>query len=178
MKRVIRVFAMVMALLLLAALPAAAVSAKGHGFHASVEGFETGFTPGPLIPEGRCPASSGWILESAGGGEAAGYGAFTWEAAHCSRVVAPIPGGAQGKMAAGVMVLSFDEGDLTLGYTGSWKFVGDLMSGAGVAKAQQSYTVLGGTGIFDGAKGHGQIGGFFDNHAISFDIRGSLVGTG
>lgn len=163
------------ALLVVAAVPVAATpaSSNGHGFHAYVNGLETGFIPGPN--EDRCPAGTEWILQTAGVGEAAGYGSFEYTSEHCSRVTAVIPSGAQGKLAAGIMVFTFDNGELTLGYQGSWKFVGDLSIGAGVADVQQSYEVLEGTGIFAGAKGHGQIGGVFDFGEVYFDITGSLV---
>jgi hypothetical protein len=115
------------------------------------------------------------MLFTAGVGEAVGYGPFTYSSEHCSRVVTMIPGGAQGKLAAGIIVLTFDTGELTLAYSGSWKFIGDLTTGDGIAKAQQSYELLDGTGIFAGAKGHGQMGGVDDFHHVLFDIRGSLV---
>ena len=175
MKQGVRLLVVALAVLMAVAAPATAAP-KGHGFHGSVDGWESGFLPGPLIPEGRCPEGTGWMLFSDGGGEAEGYGSFSFSAGHCSRVVAPIPGGAQGKMAAGVMVLDFGEGDvLTLGYWGSWKYIGDLDTGEGKAKAQQSYEVLEGAGIFEGAKGHGSMNGVFDFHRVLFDIRGSLV---
>jgi hypothetical protein len=90
----------------------------------------------------------------------------------------PIPSGAQGKLDAGIMVFTFSDGELTLAYQGSWKFAGDLSTGEGIADVHQSYEVLDGTGIFEGAKGHGQIGGAFDFHDVYFDIRGSLVTDG
>ena len=149
-------------------------SSQGNAFHATVDGWETEFIPGPFIPEGRCPASTGWILRIAGGGEADGFGAFEYTSEHCSRVVTPNPAGAVGKLTAGIMVLTFDSGELTIAYQGSWKFDGDLTIGAGISKVHQSYEVIDGTRILEGARGHGSMGGVDDFHHILFDMNGGL----
>jgi hypothetical protein len=175
-----RIFVMLTVLAMaLAVVPVASVasdggSSQGNGFHAYVDGWETGFIPGPFIPEGRCPAGTEWILLTAGGGEADGFGTFAYTSEHCSRVVTPTPAGAIGKLAAGIMVFTFDSGTLTLGYQGTWKFDGDITTGEGIAKVHQSYEVIGGTGVFEGAEGHGSMGGVDDFHHILFDINGSL----
>jgi hypothetical protein len=149
-------------------------SSQGNAFHASVDGWETGFIPGPFILEGRCPAGTGWILLTAGGGEADGYGTFEYTSEHCSRVVTPTPAGAVGKLAAGIQVFTFENGELTIAYQGTWKFDGDLTTGDGISKIHTSYEVIGGTGIFEGAKGHGSMGGVDDFHHILFDLDGGL----
>ena len=172
------VLAMALAIVPVASAAAGGGSSQGHSFHASVDGWETGFIPGPFIPEGRCPGGTEWILLTAGGGEADGFGTFEYTSEHCSRVVTPTPVGAVGKLAAGIMVLMFDDGELVLAYEGSWKFDGDLTTGEGVAKVRQSYEVIGGTGVFEGAKGHGSMGGVDDFHHILFDLNGSLKTVG
>jgi hypothetical protein len=176
MRRVFRFSVVLLALMLIVSSPAMAGDdpSQGNSFHASLDGWETGFIPGPFIPEGRCPAGTEWILQTAGGGEAAGFGTFDYTSEHCSRVLTLTPAGAVGKLAAGIMVLTFDDGELTVAYEGTWKFDGDLTTGEGIAKVHQSYEVVGGTGIFEGAKGHGYLGGVDDFHHILFDLRGSL----
>ena len=179
-----RVFVMLTVLMMVLAVVAVAsaapggASTQGNSFHASVDGWETGFIPGPFIPEGRCPAGTGWILLTAGGGEADGFGTFEYTSEHCSRVIASTPAGAVGKLAAGIMVFTFDSGELTLAYQGTWKFDGDLATGEGIAKVHQSYEVIDGTGVFEGAKGHGFMGGVDEFHHILFDMNGSLNTTG
>ena len=109
-----------------------------------------------------------------GVGESDGFGAFKYTSEHCSRVLTPTPAGAVGKLAAGIMVFTFDDGELTLAYQGTWKFDGEITTGEGIAKVHQSYKVISGTGVFEGAKGHGSMGGVDDFHHILFDLNGSL----
>ena len=156
--------------------PASAVEkpAWGGSFHASIDGWETGFVPGPGIPEGRCPGGAEWMLLTAGVGEATRLGTFEYTSEHCSWVVTPTPTGAIGKLGGGIMIMSFSEGDLTLAYSGTWKFDGDLTTGDGIAKIHQKYRVVDGTGVFEDARGSGHIGGVDDFHHILFDVRGSL----
>lgn len=168
-------YVMVFLSLLLTAAPSMAdAGPNGHGFKGAVDGWETGFVPGPFIPEGRCPVGTEWMLQSAGDGETEGFGHFEWTAAHCSRIVTSTPAGAVGKLADGIMVLTFDDGELTLGYRGSWKYAGDLATGEGIAKVQQTYDALSGKGVFEGARGSGQMGGVDDFGHIMFDVTGSL----
>ena len=168
------VLAMALAVVPVASAAAGGGSSQGNSFHASVDGWESGFIPGPFIPEGRGPAGTEWILLTAGGGEADGFGTFEYTSEHCSRVVTPTPAGAVGKLAAGIMVFTFDDGELTLAYQGTWKFDGEITTGEGIAKVHQSYEVTSGTGVFEGAKGHGSMGGVDDFHHILFDLNGSL----
>ena len=174
MRRVM-VIAVALGLLFGLALPAGAGN-EGKGFKATIDGAETGFLPDFLIPEGRCPDGTGWMLFAGGVGEAEGYGAFMWTTAHCSRPIAPTPDGAVGKLAAGELVMMFgDTGDvLRIAYDGQWKFSGDLMTGDGIAKVHQRYVVMGGTGMFEGATGHGRMNGVDDFHEILMHLRGSL----
>jgi hypothetical protein len=151
------------------------MASRGGRFHATIDGAETGFIPGPN--EGRCPAGTEWILLTAGVGEAAGLGSLTYTTEHCSRVVTLTPTGAIGKLAAGELVLTFDDtGDeLHIAYEGTWKFDGNLLTGDGIAKAHQSYQVIGGTGIFEGAKGHGHMEGVDDFHQVMNTLDGGLI---
>lgn len=167
-------------LMVFAAAPAAAAGHSSHGnsFHAFINGFESGFTPGPFIPAGRCPAGTEWMLFTAGSGEAAGLGAFEYTTGHCSWVVKLTPAGAIGKLAAGILVLTFeDEAQLHIAYQGTFKFNGDLSTGEGIARVNQSWDVIGedSTGMFHGAKGHGHMGGVDDFHEILMDLDGSLI---
>lgn len=114
------------------------------------------------------------MLLTAGGGEADGFGTFEYTSEHCSRVVTPTPAGAVGKLAAGIIVFTFDSGELTLAYQGTWKYDGDLTTGEGIAEVHQSYEVIDGTGIFEGARGHGSMEGVDDFHHILMDVTGSL----
>ena len=166
-------------LLVATAAPAAAAghSAHGNSFHAFVDGAYSGFSPGPNI--GRCLAGTEWMLSTAGSGEAEGLGTFAYTTEHCSRVVTPTPVGAIGKLAAGILVLTFDDtGDqLHIAYQGTWKFDGDLMACDGIAKIHQSWEVLGenSTGMFFGAKGHGHMGGVDERSEIFMELDGGLI---
>jgi hypothetical protein len=116
------------------------------------------------------------MLFTAGTGEAAGLGTFNYTTEHCSRVVTPTPAGAIGKLAAGVLVLTFDEAnELYIGYQGTWQFDGNLLTGGGTAKVHQSYEVIGGTGLFAGAEGHGHFGGVDAFHQILMELDGGLI---
>lgn len=177
MRRVLRISVVVVLLLVAAAAPAAAAghSAHGNSFHAFIDGGYSGFSPGPN--EGRCPAGTEWKLSTAGGGKAEGLGAFHYTTEHCSRVVTPTPTGAIGKLAAGILVLTFDTGDkLHIAYKGTWKFEGDLSVG-GVAKVHQSWEVIGeaSTGKFEGAKGHGHMEGSDEFGHILMELDGGLI---
>lgn len=176
MNKIVRIAFIALVLVLIAAMPAVAENdgPHGHSFHATIDGWETGFSPGPN--PGRCPAGTEWMIFTAGSGVADGYGAFEFTTGHCSRVVTLTPSGAVGKLAAGVMVLTFDEENvLELGYKGTWQYDGDLTTGEGIAKVHQSYEVLDGTGMFAGAKGHGHVGGVFDFHRVLMDLDGGLI---
>ncbi|MDH5421742.1 MAG: hypothetical protein OEY55_08055 [Acidimicrobiia bacterium] len=176
MSRVIRITVLLM-LLLTVSTPASAAGYQGNSFHGSIDGWETGFSPGPN--EGRCPAGTEWMLFSAGVGEAAGYGTFVFEEAHCSRVLTLTPQGAIGKLSAGSMTLTFDDSgdELHIAFTGTWRYDGDLATGEGTAKVHQSWTVMGdaSTGMFEGAEGHGAMQGVSSFHRILFELDGGLI---
>ena len=149
-------------------------SSRGNAFHASVDGWETGIIPGASIPEGRCPTSAGWILLTAGDGEADGLGTFHYTTEHCAWLVETTPARFVGKLAAGIMVLDFEDGELTLAFQGNWRFDGNLNTGEGIGTFNQSYEVIDGTGIFAGASGHGSMDGVDDVHNILMDLHGGL----
>lgn len=177
--RILTITCLLLLSLVAGVAPAAAGghSAHGNSFHATISGWETGFSPGPNV--GRCPGGTEWMLFTAGTGEAAGLGAFDYTSEHCSRVVTLTPAGAIGKLAAGVAVFTFDAANkLYIGYQGTWKFDGNLLTGDGTAKVHQSYNVTGGTGMFEGAKGHGHFGGVDDFHQILMDLDGGLILAG
>jgi len=165
--------ALAVGLILTLAAPAAANDSKGHSFHATIDGGESGFVPGPFIPEGRCPPEAGWMYLTEGTGES-NFGPFTYTSEHCSWIVTSTAHSTIGKLANGVMVFDFAEGQLTLDYDGSWEFTGDLMTGVGSAQVRAQYEVLDGTETFEGAKGHGQYGGEIDLGHVLFDLTGSL----
>lgn len=160
-------------LLFVMAAPASATVYPDQG---RVGGVETGFVPAELIPAGRCPAQVMWMLLTAGSGELNTYGSFDWSAAHCSWVVAPHPVGIEGALGSGEMVLTFHEsGDqLFLAYQGHWRFNGDLATGEGIAEVRQTFNVVGGTGMFEGATGHGRIDGTFMPDDIYFRMVGAI----
>lgn len=178
MRRVIGLCVVVAVMVVAAATPVLAADHPGHGnsFHAYIDGAETGFSGGPN--PGRCPAGTQWMLFTGGVGEAAGLGTFDYTTAHCSRVVTDTPAGAIGKLAAGLLVLTFDDtGDeLHIAYQGTWKFDGDLTTGDGIAKIHQSWEVIGdvSTGMFAGAQGHGHMEGTDDFHLVFMELDGNL----
>lgn len=173
MRRTLRVL---VPLLLMVFVMAAPASATIWPDQARIGGWETGYVPGPDIPDGRCPAGAMWMLLTAGTGELNSYGTFSWTAEHCSWVVAPSAAGAEGALGAGEMVLTFDgSGDqLFLAYEGKWRFVGDLTTGEGVAEVRQAFDVAGGTGMFEGATGYGSIDGTLYFHEIYFRLVGDI----
>ena len=73
------------------------------------------------------------------------------------------------------MVLTFDDtGDeLFMAYEGNWRFVGDLTTGLGEVEVRQSVTFAGGTGMFEGATGHGRL----DGHGVDGFYPLRFVGT-
>lgn len=176
MKSFMRVMVIAAAALMAGVAPASAGDGGPHGkaFHASIDGFESGFVPGPN--PGRCPAGTEWVFLTEGGGSAVGYGDFAYSSEHCSRIVTFTPAGAVGKLAAGELRLTFDgtDDELYISYRGTWKFDGDLTTGAGIAKVHQSYEVTGGTGMFAGASGHGHMGGVVDFGRVLMDLDGGL----
>lgn len=174
MRRVMRALVPLMLVFFVVAAPASA--AGDWTDQARIGGWETGFVPGPAIPQDRCPPQAMWMLLSAGSGELNTYGTFSWTAEHCSWVVEPLAVGAEGALGGGEMVLTFhDSGDqLVLAYQGQWRFIGDLTTGEGVAEIRQSFDVAGGTGMFVGATGHGRIDGTLDLHQIYFRMVGDI----
>ena len=141
-----------------------------------LEGAETGFVPGPAIPDGRCPAEAQWILEAGGTARIRELGAFAWESAHCSWPVELLDHGAEGRLGGGEMTLTHDQtGDqLWLRYEGRWVFIGDLTTGNGDATIRQTYEVAGGTGQFEGATGEGSMKGSDRFHIVAFRMHGEL----
>ena len=65
--RLLVVFAVLFSLV---GVPTAASGDSLHSssFYAAIDGWEAGFVPGDLIPEGRCPIEAQWMLLGAGGG--------------------------------------------------------------------------------------------------------------
>ncbi len=111
--------------------------------------------------EGRCSIPSDYIVEFAASGQATRLGEFTIVFGHCSRI----------NVDPGTGAVSFDYGD------GRGTFVaanGDELHGTydagsadltagGIVVWQDTFTLVGGTGRFDGASGGGQEAGTTDS---------------
>ena len=158
MTKTIRVLALTLALMLLAATPAMAFGAdrlKGE-----LDGATVGFDPDPVAVAERCPDGFQWILMSAGVVHVdtlvySGEMAMTSE--HCSRWVTPPAARARGAVGAGIMVLTTPGGDeLTLAYEGAFTFRGDTEV-AWISKIKGTWEVVDGSGLFTGAGGAGSL---------------------
>lgn len=155
---------------------------NSHQLTTTFEGPTTGFITDPLAVAARCPEGFQWILQSAGSGEmvSPGYaGQFTLTTEHCSRWVTGPPDRATGKVVGrigrGLMTMTTPVGDLTMAYDGTFVFEGDLSISAWVSKVNSSNAIVGGTGVFAGASGHGHIAITDQSGYGSGHHEGSLV---
>ena len=173
MRRTMRALVPLLMLVFVMAAPASATVYPDQG---RTFGVETGFVPGEFIPAGRCPAQAMWMLLAAGTGDLNTYGSFDWTSEHCSWVVGPHPAGVEGALGNGEMVLTFhDSGDqLFLAYQGRWRFSGEFGSPDGVAEVRQTFSVAGGTGMFEGATGNGRLDGTYTADDIRFRMLGAI----
>jgi hypothetical protein len=190
MTRLFRMTVLVAALMLTSA---AQVAAAGNAVRASMTGTPAGVNFDPAAVAERCPADFvgvGAIVQSAGSGELASEaytGPVTYTDEHCTRPrqappdvfareVTPL------LIAAGMMTLATPTGDtLNLEFTNPGVLKGDLtLAGFNRHTFNGPYTITGGTGIFAGASGHGQIGGVAEGEGgpggivITLDLHGSL----
>ena len=186
MTRACRVAALLAALMLVGAAPAAAANAMTASLELSI----VGFTIDPDAVAARCPpvfpeAPAEWphaILQSAGTGtmtSEAYTGPITISESHCSMVLAV----SEHQVAvvlirAGRLTAVTPGGDtLTVAYRAPGVFKGDLtLVGARLHVANGPYTVTGGTGVLAGASGHGHIHVFDDGGPTgSLTLNGSLA---
>ena len=165
MRRLTRVFVLMVAALLLIGLAPAALGGS-HSLKATFDGPTMPPITDPEVVAAQCPAGSEWIFGGFGLGEMTSSvytGSFEYENSHCSRWVAYDPerttGEFVGKAAAGTMTLTTPEGDLELAYDGTWVFEGSLAGNPPdfVADIHLRYKIVGGTGVFDGASGNGRM---------------------
>lgn len=152
---------LLVAIVVIGAAPAAAGSS--HSFKATWEGPTFPPITDPDILAARCPAGFEWIFGGFGTGMMTSpvySGPFTYENDHCSRWVTFDPergtGRLVGKAAAGINTITTPVGELTLEYTGTWVLEGDVATLDFTANVNMRYTIVGGTGVFEGASGHGR----------------------
>ncbi|MEN8113019.1 MAG: hypothetical protein ABFS21_01415 [Actinomycetota bacterium] len=166
--------------LAIAVVPAASAIDAGP-MRGSTVGRETGYNPDPAAVAARCPVGYQWILssESVIQFESDVYtGPLFATEDHCSRWLhAPKGPGYQvlpGKMGAGVQVMTTPGGDtLTLATRGTFVLKGDLSIFSYRADVASTFTIVDGTGVFEGASGHGALN-ITDNVGVH---TGQLVGS-
>jgi hypothetical protein len=142
---------------------------------------------GETVPQGPpdgCPELSEWRFEGSGTGTMMSTpysGEFQYVHSHCSRWMTGPPdperttGRYVGKAEAGVDTITVHDeedpaqllGELFLEYQGTWVHEGDP------PEFDMQYTIVGGTGLFEDASGHGQFFATGDIH-WSGVISGSL----
>ncbi len=175
MRTAFRAMVLAFVVLLIAAVPATA--AESHDLWAMFEGPTVGFNDDPEAVSARCPDGFQWIIQNAGDGwvQSPFYsGPVTFENEHCSAWLAFNPGRATGRVGAGVHTFTTPDGDvLALEYHGGFTFEGDLDVGVWQSNANLIYTVVDGTGVFEGASGHGSFGAV-DNSGLGV---GYMFGT-
>jgi hypothetical protein len=169
------------ALLVLAAAPAAAGSS--HGLKAEFEGPTFPPIHDPAEVAKRCPAGSEWIFGGVGEGTMTSSvysGAFEYENTHCSRWIVFDPerttGKYVGKADDGIFTMTTPRGDLEFAYEATWVFEGSLIGDPPpfTADIRVRYTIVGGTGDFEGATGSGRFyvtGGVYLEGAITGSLQ-------
>jgi len=122
---------------------------------------------------GRCSLASDYVITGSFEGEATHAGRFTGSASHCSQVTWGPLGPIGAVYSDGQGVLETANGStLELSY-GSGATGVDPVSGANWFR--DSWTFTGGTGLFAGAKGHGEEGGsFMDFNALLAGVPASM----
>ena len=176
------------AAVLLAALAAFAVTAAfagGNALRASLQGNVVGINEDPAAVAVRCPDAGGdpqAIVRVAGSGGLASAvysGPVAFSAEHCTRLLVMTEHDVivtQGR--AGLLTLATPQGDeLHAAYTQPGVLKGDLF-GANEHSANGPYTITGGTGVFRGASGHGNIGALAEGPVVTIDVQGSLQVSG
>lgn len=148
--------------LAIAVAPAASAVDAGP-FQGPMDGWETGYNPDPSAVAARCPTGYQWILQSEGVVELESDvydGQLTLVNEHCSRWTHPpssldysvLPG----QIAAGEMVLTTPGGDtLEFATGGMFVFKGSLATMEYTTEVRLAYDIVGGSGLFEGASGHG-----------------------
>lgn len=159
MRSAFRAIALAIVVLLVAALPAGARNTQD--VRLSYEGFTVGFNPDPGAVADRCGEGFGWILQVAGTGEMRSphyTGPVDFFGEHCSQWVAFNPPRGVGVIGGGVQIWTTPSGDeLVFSYQGGFKFEGDVDAGVWVSNVDNTYTVIDGTGVFEGLIGHGRM---------------------
>ncbi len=184
--RVLGATALLAALVLVGTTPATA----GVAMRASmtVDPGSVYLLPGDFFPdevEERCGSAE---FQAIVGGSASGEmrsgvytGPFTLTDEHCTRLVNIRNDGllSVAHIRLGEMTLTATEaeGTLEISYKAPGVIHGDVFVGPNVHTYNGPYTVTGGTGIFDGATGHGHIGGVGEFDGLEFDISQTLNGS-
>ncbi len=160
-----------------------AMANNSHQLKGTIEGPTTGFIPDPAAVAARCPdgfeAPMAWILQTAGTGELTtlGYtGPVTYSSEHCSRWLTFPDGKTVGKVGDGLLTMSTPSGDqLNLSYNATFVFEGDLSIMVWETKVNMRYTIVGGTGVFEGASGRGHFAVTDNSGYGTGGLEGSLV---
>ncbi len=178
MTKLLRVAALLAALTVVVATPAAA----GDAMTASLpEGSIVGFNLDPDDVAARCPPGYPQaIVQSAQSGvltSEAYTGPVTASSEHCSLLLVVTEHDlAVIQIDAGELTLVTPDGDeLYAAYKAPGVFTGDLtLVGPSQHRANGPYTITGGIGVFAGASGHGHLGIFADSEAGTWEMNGSL----
>jgi hypothetical protein len=180
------------AAVLLAALAAFAVTAAAASVamtaSMTVDPSTLYIIPSDLFPvqvAARCgPALPQGIVGGTASGEMTSEvytGPFTLTDEHCTLLVNIRNDGqlAVAHVRLGEMTLAVPGGTLEIAYEAPGVIHGPVFLGPNVHTGNGPYTITGGTGIFDGATGHGHFSGTggFDGSVfdVNYDLNGSLV---
>jgi hypothetical protein len=172
MKAMLRVAAVVAALMLAGGTQAAA----GNAMSASLEGTVVSVNTDPAAVATRCPAGFNAIVQTEGSGELTS-GAYTgpvdYSSEHCVRfLVVTNHELAVIKLGAGVLTIVTPDGDeLHAAYTQTGVLTGGV---TGVSSNNGPFTITGGTEVFAGASGHGHVSANADGVIVTIEMNGSL----
>jgi hypothetical protein len=160
----------------------AAAAVDAGPMSGTLVGGTVGFNPDPGAVEARCPTGSQWILSTVASVDMESdiYTGTLWATNdHCSRWVhAPRGTGDEtlpGKIADGKMIMTTPGGDtLVLATRGTFVFRGDTVTFSSfTSDVRIVFDIVDGTGIFEGATGHGTIR-MVD---LGSELSGSFVGS-
>jgi len=167
------------------AVPSLSISGNSQRFHTTFEGAATGFIMDPAQVAARCPEGFQWILQNEGAGDMVSStytGPYTFTAEHCSAWLTGPPslgtGPVVGMIGAGLITVNTSVGSFGMAYDGRFVFQYQGSVTSWLSDVNAHFTIVDGTGDFEGASGHGHSAITDDSGFATGHDEGSLVFTG